>query len=64
IENELEISTMDALAKGLQLGEDFMHSSGKGGGIVQNTASDALVVVIAAAKTRMKMKVIMMHLFI
>lgn len=49
---ELEVVVMDWLAN-LVLGGDgthFLHSSGQGGGIIQGTAGEALVTVVAAAR--------------
>ncbi|KAF4753916.1 hypothetical protein FOZ62_024116, partial [Perkinsus olseni] len=56
IEDRMEAIVMDALGKALGLGEEFLHTSGMGGGIIQNTASDALVAVVAAARTAMHSK--------
>ncbi|KAF4703621.1 hypothetical protein FOZ62_001970, partial [Perkinsus olseni] len=58
IEDRMEAIVMDALGKALGLGEEFLHTSGMGGGIIQNTASDALVAVVAAARTAMHLKVL------
>ncbi|KAF4678172.1 hypothetical protein FOL47_003234 [Perkinsus chesapeaki] len=54
VEDMIESIVMDGLGEAFHLGKDFLHRSGKGGGIIQNTASDALVAVIAAARTRMQ----------
>ncbi|OCH88704.1 aromatic-L-amino-acid decarboxylase [Obba rivulosa] len=53
---ELEMVVMDWSAKLLGLGDHFLHSSGKGGGVIQTTASElALVVVVAARERYMRM---------
>lgn len=50
---ELEICTMDWLAKAFALPEEFLNSSnGSGVGMIQNTASDATFVAILAARGR------------
>ncbi|KAM7259049.1 hypothetical protein ACFE04_014790 [Oxalis oulophora] len=46
---ELEMIVLDWLAKLLKLPEDFL-SSGQGGGVIQGTASEAVVVVLVAAR--------------
>ncbi|KAG7011298.1 Tyrosine decarboxylase 1, partial [Cucurbita argyrosperma subsp. argyrosperma] len=48
---ELEMIVLDWLAKLLQLPDDFL-SSGKGGGVIQGTASEAVLVVLLAARDR------------
>ncbi|KMZ74011.1 putative Tyrosine decarboxylase (or alternatively Aromatic aldehyde synthase) [Zostera marina] len=48
---ELEITVLDWLAKLLNLPEKFL-SSGHGGGIIQGTASEALVIVLLAARDK------------
>ncbi|KAF4741832.1 hypothetical protein FOZ62_008895 [Perkinsus olseni] len=53
---ELEVAVMDTLAAALGLKDDFLHSSGKGGGLIQNTAADALLAVVAAARVRKRMQ--------
>lgn len=50
---ELEMITMDWLAKMLQLPEDFIFSSGRGGGgVIQGTASESTHMAILGAKTK------------
>ncbi|KAK5800438.1 hypothetical protein VI817_002650 [Penicillium citrinum] len=48
---ELETIVMDWMAKALSLPECFLSSS-KGGGVIQNSASDAIATVITAARER------------
>ncbi|XP_013088909.1 aromatic-L-amino-acid decarboxylase-like isoform X2 [Biomphalaria glabrata] len=49
---ELEVSMMDWLAKILQLPKHFLFSEqGKGGGIIQGTASEATLVALLSART-------------
>ncbi|XP_022155577.1 tyrosine decarboxylase 1 [Momordica charantia] len=48
---ELETIVLDWLAKLLKLPDDFL-SSGKGGGVIQGTASEAVLVVLLAARDR------------
>ncbi|MEV1048225.1 pyridoxal-dependent decarboxylase [Streptomyces sp. NPDC049916] len=49
---ELEQVVTDWLAKALGLPEAFCHSSGTGGGVIQDSASSAIVVAIAAGLHR------------
>ncbi|KAF4717432.1 hypothetical protein FOZ62_024910 [Perkinsus olseni] len=53
---ELEVAVMDTLAAALGLQDDFSHSSGMGGGLIQNTAADALLAVVAAARVRKRIQ--------
>ncbi|XP_038995499.1 tyrosine decarboxylase 2 isoform X2 [Hibiscus syriacus] len=46
---ELEMIVLDWLAKMLKLPEDFL-SAGQGGGVIQGTASEAVLVVLLAAR--------------
>ncbi|KAL9251339.1 hypothetical protein AKJ16_DCAP02391 [Drosera capensis] len=48
---ELEMIVLDWLAKLLKLPEEFL-SSGKGGGVIQGTASEAVLVVLLAARDK------------
>jgi aromatic-L-amino-acid decarboxylase len=48
---ELETIVLDWLGKLLHLPEEFL-SSGKGGGVIQGTASEAVLVVMLAARNR------------
>lgn len=48
---ELEIIVLDWLAKMLSLPHDFL-SSGQGGGVIQGTASEAVLVVLLAARCK------------
>ncbi|GIY35348.1 histidine decarboxylase [Caerostris darwini] len=51
---ELEIIVMDWLAKLIGLPEIFLHSSnGKGGGVIQTTASESTFIGLLAARTQM-----------
>jgi glutamate/tyrosine decarboxylase-like PLP-dependent enzyme len=50
IATELEVVVMDWIAQMIGMGGDFLHTSGKGGGILQNTAGEAMVVVTVAAR--------------
>ena len=54
IGTELECVVMDWLMKMLHAeeGSPFLHSSMKGGGLIQNTAGDAMVVTMTAARVR------------
>uniref|UniRef100_A0A1D1YG92 Tyrosine decarboxylase 1 n=1 Tax=Anthurium amnicola TaxID=1678845 RepID=A0A1D1YG92_9ARAE len=49
---ELEVIVLDWLAKMLKLPEQFL-SSGQGGGVIQGTASEAVLVSLLAARDRM-----------
>lgn len=49
---ELETVVLDWVAKMLALPEAFMASSGKGGGVIQGSASEAVVTVMVAARER------------
>ncbi|XP_021838623.1 phenylacetaldehyde synthase isoform X2 [Spinacia oleracea] len=53
---ELEVIVLDWLAKLLQLPHVFL-STGKGGGVIQGTASEAVLVALVAARDRMLKKV-------
>ncbi|KAL9436183.1 hypothetical protein AB3S75_022272 [Citrus x aurantiifolia] len=48
---ELEMIVLDWLAKLLKLPEDFL-STGQGGGVIQGTASEAVLVVLLAARDK------------
>ncbi|XP_052118635.1 tyrosine decarboxylase 2, partial [Arachis duranensis] len=48
---ELETIVLDWLAKALKLPHDF-HSTGQGGGVIQGTASEAVLVVLLAARDK------------
>lgn len=52
---ELEIVTLDWLAKILVLPDHFL-STGKGGGVIQGTASEAVIVTMVVARTRLVAK--------
>ncbi|MFW7379159.1 MAG: pyridoxal-dependent decarboxylase [Oligoflexus sp.] len=58
IGTELECVVMDWIARMLQFPEDspFLHRSAKGGGIIQNTAGDALVAVMSAARVKKQLQ--------
>eukprot|EP01026_Neomeris_dumetosa_P080153 TRINITY_DN8833_c0_g1_i5.p1 TRINITY_DN8833_c0_g1~~TRINITY_DN8833_c0_g1_i5.p1 ORF type:complete len:426 (+),score=38.61 TRINITY_DN8833_c0_g1_i5:180-1457(+) len=51
---ELEMAVMDQIARLVQLPEKFMNGKGEGvgGGVIQGTASEALLVAIIAARER------------
>ncbi len=49
---ELEQMVCDWLAKALHLPEAFLHATGRGGGVIQDSASAAVVVALAAALNR------------
>ncbi|KAK3101688.1 hypothetical protein FSP39_005488 [Pinctada imbricata] len=50
---ELEVITTDWLAKMLALPEHFLHSHpGSGGGVIQSTASETVLLALLAARTR------------
>lgn len=53
---ELEMIVLDWLAKLLKLPEDF-HSTGNGGGVIQGTASEAILVVLLAARDKVLKRV-------
>eukprot|EP00743_Colponemidia_sp_Colp-15_P004988 GILK01005374.1.p1 GENE.GILK01005374.1~~GILK01005374.1.p1 ORF type:complete len:525 (+),score=96.26 GILK01005374.1:70-1575(+) len=57
---ELETIVLDWLAKALQLPEDFL-SKGKGGGVIQGTASEAVVVSVLAGKSKALSKLKTLH---
>ncbi|KAG8389141.1 hypothetical protein BUALT_Bualt02G0198300 [Buddleja alternifolia] len=48
---ELEMIVLDWLAKSLKLPDEFL-SSGQGGGVIQGTASEAVLVVLLAARDK------------
>ncbi|KAL3645050.1 Tyrosine decarboxylase 2 [Castilleja foliolosa] len=48
---ELEMIVLDWLAKALNLPDEFL-STGKGGGVIQGTASEAILVVLLAARDK------------
>ncbi|KAJ3337714.1 hypothetical protein HDU93_000662 [Gonapodya sp. JEL0774] len=54
---ELEMITMDWLAKLVGLPDAYLNTSGVGGGVIQMSASDASVVAMIAARQRMLRKV-------
>eukprot|EP00755_Sulcionema_specki_P010306 Sspe_Gene.6827::Locus_2295_Transcript_1_1_Confidence_1.000_Length_1585::g.6827::m.6827/K01593/DDC; aromatic-L-amino-acid decarboxylase len=47
---EVEVVVMDWMAKLFGIGGPFLHSSGKGGGLIHSTAGDALAAVAIAAR--------------
>ncbi len=47
---ELEVRVMDWLAEMIGVGGDFLHTSGRGGGIIQNTAGEAIANIMVAAR--------------
>ncbi|KAK3593992.1 hypothetical protein CHS0354_040736 [Potamilus streckersoni] len=50
---ELEVITTDWLGKMMNLPEEFLHSSGgRGGGVIQSTASETVLLCLLAARTR------------
>ncbi|XP_021356996.1 aromatic-L-amino-acid decarboxylase-like [Mizuhopecten yessoensis] len=50
---ELEVITTDWLGKMLGLPEEFLHRSpGRGGGVIQSTASETVLLCLLAARTR------------
>lgn len=49
---ELEVVVMDWVAHMLGIGGDFLHTSGRGGGILQNTAGEAIANVMVCARVR------------
>ncbi|XVF21494.1 hypothetical protein REPUB_Repub12eG0094900 [Reevesia pubescens] len=53
---ELEMIVLDWLAKMLNLPEDFL-SAGQGGGVIQGTASEAVLVVLLAARDKVLRRV-------
>ncbi|XP_012484102.1 phenylacetaldehyde synthase [Gossypium raimondii] len=53
---ELEMIVLDWLAKMLKLPEDFL-SAGRGGGVIQGTASEAVLVVLLAARDKVLRRV-------
>ncbi|KAG5055428.1 hypothetical protein JHK85_007938 [Glycine max] len=53
---ELETIVLDWLAKAFQL-PDYFYSSGKGGGVIQGTASEAVLVVLLAARDKILRRV-------
>eukprot|EP00419_Tripos_fusus_P032689 CAMPEP_0172771182 /NCGR_PEP_ID=MMETSP1074-20121228/190132_1 /TAXON_ID=2916 /ORGANISM="Ceratium fusus, Strain PA161109" /LENGTH=460 /DNA_ID=CAMNT_0013607079 /DNA_START=131 /DNA_END=1511 /DNA_ORIENTATION=+ len=52
IATELEVVVMDWLAKMLGFDGAFLHRSGKGGGILQNTAGEAIANIMVCARVR------------
>lgn len=53
---ELEVIVLDWLAKLLKLPEDFLSAAGQGGGVIQGTASEAVLVVLLAARDKFLQK--------
>ncbi|CAL0309800.1 unnamed protein product [Lupinus luteus] len=53
---ELETIVLDWLAKALNLPDDF-YSTGQGGGVIQGTASEAVLVVLVAARDKILRRV-------
>ncbi|KAK6780454.1 hypothetical protein RDI58_022638 [Solanum bulbocastanum] len=53
---ELEMIVLDWLAKALKLPDEFL-STGQGGGVIQGTASEAVLVVILAARDKVLRRV-------
>ncbi|XP_028794640.1 tyrosine decarboxylase 1-like [Neltuma alba] len=53
---ELEMIVLDWLAKAFQLPDHF-YSTGRGGGVIQGTASEAVLVVLLAARDKMLRRV-------
>ncbi|KAL0435537.1 UNVERIFIED_CONTAM: Tyrosine decarboxylase 1 [Sesamum radiatum] len=53
---ELEMIVLDWLAKALNLPDEFL-STGKGGGVIQGTASEAVLVVLLAARDKVLRRV-------
>ena len=49
---ELEVVVMDWLAAALGLSEEFFHTSGKGGGLVQCVAGEALLSAVMSARIK------------
>ncbi|KAJ7496661.1 pyridoxal phosphate-dependent decarboxylase [Mycena latifolia] len=49
---ELEITVMDWVAQMFGLSHEFQNSSSKGGGVLQATASESVLVAMVAARTR------------
>ncbi|XP_067950306.1 aromatic-L-amino-acid decarboxylase-like [Watersipora subatra] len=49
---ELEIQIMDWLGQAIGLPENFLHSSGTGGGVLQGSASESVLVAMIAARTK------------
>ena len=60
IGTELECVVMDWLMKMLHADADspFLHTSGKGGGLIQNTAGEALVVIVTAARVHKQLELL------
>lgn len=55
---ELEVCMLDWLGKMLELPVEFLASSGgKGGGVIQGTASEATLVALLGAKAKILQKV-------
>ena len=52
IATELEVVVMDWIANLYGIGGPFLHTSGKGGGMIQTTASDCIVGIAAAARVQ------------
>jgi len=50
IATELEVLVMDWMCKMIGVGGDFLHTSGKGGGIIQGVAGEAILNIVSCAK--------------
>eukprot|EP01061_Rhynchopus_euleeides_P014731 TRINITY_DN2540_c8_g1_i1.p1 TRINITY_DN2540_c8_g1~~TRINITY_DN2540_c8_g1_i1.p1 ORF type:complete len:549 (+),score=204.21 TRINITY_DN2540_c8_g1_i1:103-1749(+) len=50
IATEMEVVVMDWIAKAMGFTGNFLHTSHKGGGLIQSTASDAMAAVAVAAR--------------
>ena len=49
---ELETLVLDWYAKAIDLPVDFQSTNGKGGGVIQGTASEAILVALVAARDK------------
>jgi len=59
IATELEVIVMDWLAKMVDIKGPFLHSSNKGGGIIQNTTSEAILNIIICSKFEKKKQILL-----
>ncbi|KAF4725548.1 hypothetical protein FOZ62_009915, partial [Perkinsus olseni] len=55
---EMEVVMMDGLAGVCGFSEHFLHSSGKGGGLIHSSATDALLSIVTAARVRKRVPVV------
>ena len=48
----VNLTSTDYTGKAIGLPDEFLHSSGKGGGVIQGSASESIIVSMVAARNR------------